>query len=287
MRLNLTAEPSESNQLPPSVQCTLTYCNLEPGSNRVTVGLRNVSTKQTTISSRAVVCQVQLANIIPKFQTPKGQDPIEQKGEDNTWILDQLDLGELERWSEDQQQAAKNLLCGYSGIFSKDDLDLGKCNILKHDIKLTDHQPFKERYKRNPPHLFEEVKQHLQMVEIGAIRKSFSPWASAVVHVRKKDGGLGLYTDLHKLNNCTVKEGYALHQIEDTLDCLHGAVWFSTLDLNSRYWKEELEEEAKHLNAFTMGPLGFWECERMPFGFTNAPATFQGLMKPCLGELRL
>ena len=49
----------------------------------------------------------------------------------------------------------------------------------------------------------------------------------------------------------------------------------------------ELEEEAKPLTAFTMGPLGFWECERMLFGLTNAPATFQRLMESCLGELNL
>ena len=99
---NLIAEPSECNQLPPSVQCTPTYCNLEQGYNRVTVGLRNVSAKQIIIPFREVVCQVQLANMVPKIQTPKEQDTIEQKGEDNTWILDQLDLGEIERWSEDQ-----------------------------------------------------------------------------------------------------------------------------------------------------------------------------------------
>ena len=154
MRLNLIAEPSEINQLPPSVQCTPTYCNLEPGSNRFTVGLRNVSAKQITIPSRVVICQVQLANMLPKIHTPKEQDTIEQKGEDNTWVLDQLDLGEIERWSGDQQQAAKNHLCEYFGIFSKNNSDLGKCNILKHDIKLTDHQPFKERFRRIPPHLF-------------------------------------------------------------------------------------------------------------------------------------
>ena len=67
-------------------------------------------------------------------------------GKDSTWILDQLDLGELKRWSGDeQQQAAQILLCQYSDIFSKNDLDVGKCNILKCDIKLTNHQPFKER----------------------------------------------------------------------------------------------------------------------------------------------
>ena len=90
-------------------------------------------------------------------------------------------------------------------------MDLGKCNILKHDIKITDPQPFKERYRRIPPHLYEEVKAHPQeMVEVGAIRRSFSPWPSAVVLVRKKDGILRFCIDLCKLNNRTVKDGYSL-----------------------------------------------------------------------------
>ena len=132
------------------------------------------------------------------------------------------------------------------------------CTILKYKIQLTDQQPFKERYSRIPPHLFEEVKQHLQeMVDVGAIRGSFSQWASAVVLVRKKDGGLRLCIDLWKCNNRTIKDGYELPRIDDTLDCLHGAKWFSTLDLKSGYWQVELEEEAKPLTAFTMGPLGF------------------------------
>ena len=90
-----------------------------------------------------------------------------------------------------------------------------------------------------------------------------------------------------QINNRTVKDGYSLPWIEDTLDCLHGAEWLSTLDLKSGYWQVELEEDAKSLTAFTMGPLGFWECECMPFGLTNAPATFQRLMESCLGELNL
>ena len=71
------------------------------------------------------------------------------------------------------------------------------------------------------------------------------------------------------------------------MDCLHGAVWFSILDLKSGYWQVELEEEAKPLTAFTMGQLGFWECECMPFRLTNTPATFQRLMESCLGQLHL
>ena len=189
------------------------------------------------------------------IQTPKEQTLSENKKDDESCILDQLGLGEISTWSVEQQQAARKLLCDYSKTFSKNDLDFGKCNILKHNIQLTDQQPFEERYRRIPPHLFEEVKQHLQeMVEVGAIRRSFSPWASMVVLVRKKDGGLRLCIDLRKLNNRTFKDGFALPRIDDTLDCLHGAKWFSTLDLKSGYWQVELEEEVKPLTAFTMGP---------------------------------
>ena len=133
------------------------------------------------------------------MNTSTDQIPSEGQKEEDPCIPDHLDLGELSTWSEEQQYAARKLLCDYADTFSKNDLNLGKCNILKHNIQLTDQQPFKERYRRIPPHLFEEVKQHLQeMVEVGAIRKSFSQWVSAVVLVRKKDGGLRLCIDPEK-----------------------------------------------------------------------------------------
>ena len=132
------------------------------------------------------------------------------------------------------------------------------------------------------------MKAHLQeMEDVGEIRRSLSAWATTVVLVRRKDGRLRFCIDLNRLNNRTVKDGCSLPRIEDTLDCLHGAVWFSTLDLKSGYCQVEIEEEAKSLNVFTMSLLGFWECECMPFGLTNAPATFQRLIESCLGELQL
>ena len=129
--------------------------------------------------------------------------------------MDQLNLEGLNSCTRKQQQSARDLLVDSADVFAKTDLDLGKCNIIKHAIKITDPQPFKECYRRIPPHLYEEVKAHVQeMVEVGAIRKSFSPWASAVVLVKKKDGGLRFCIDLRKLNNRTVKDGYSLPRMK-------------------------------------------------------------------------
>ena len=165
---------------------------------------------------------------------------------------------------------------------------LGKTSLVQHDIKLDDMTPFKKQYRRIPPHQYEEIKKHLQeMLEIGAIRRSISPWASPVVLVQKKDGSLRFCIDLRKLNNRMIKDAQSLPRIEDSLDCLDGATIFTSLDLQSRYWQVELTEASRPLTAFTVGPLGFYECVLMPFGLTNAPATFQCLMESCLGDLHL
>ena len=149
-------------------------------------------------------------------------------------------------------------------------------------------KPFREWYRHIPPHQYEEVTKHLkEMVEIGTIRKSKSPWASAVVLVQKKTRELHFCIDLCKLNTRTTKDAQILPQIEDSLDSLNGAIIFTSLDLKSGYWQVELDKDRIPYTAFTVGPLGFYECLCMPFRLTNAPATFQRLMENCLGDLHL
>ena len=84
-----------------------------------------------------------------------------------------------------------------------------------------------------------------------------------------------------------IKDAYSLPHIDETLDFLGGAIIFTSLDLKSGYWQVEMDEESKALTVFMVSPLGFYECERMPFRLMNAPATFQRLMESCLGELHL
>ena len=139
--------------------------------------------------------------------------------------------------------------------------------LVKHTIKLTDYTPFRERYHSILTHQFEEVKNHLQeMLETRAIRHSNSPWESAVVLVQKKDGVLRFCINWRKLNSHTVKDAHSLLRIIETLDCLNGAQWFTSLDLKAGHLQVELDEDSKPLTAFTVGPLGFYECERCHLG---------------------
>ena len=70
--------------------------------------------------------------------------------------------------------------------FSKSDFDLAGTDVAKHSMRLDDYSPFKERAQRVPPHMYEEVRQHLHhMLDLGVIRPSNSPWTSNVVLVRK------------------------------------------------------------------------------------------------------
>ena len=86
MRLNLIAEPSNCTQLPASVQCTPTYCTLEPGSNRVSVGVKNISSRAITIPSKVVVGRLQQARMVPDDQSSKSkQDPTGGKGVPQFW----------------------------------------------------------------------------------------------------------------------------------------------------------------------------------------------------------
>ena len=81
------------------------------------------------------------------------------------------------------------------------------------------------------------------------------------------------------------KDSYPLPQIQEVLESLVGAGHFSCLDLKSGFWQIRKDESSKQYTTFMVGNLGFFECDRMPFGFCNVPATFQWLMQNCMGEL--
>ena len=165
---------------------------------------------------------------------------------------------------------------------------MGCTDAAEHIIELLDEEPFKERFRWIAPPLLDEVQEHLQeMLDSGAIWPSQSTWCNAMVLVWKKDGGLRFCIDFRRLNARTKKDSYPLPQMQETMESLVGAQFFSMMDLKSGFWQVKMSEKSRQYAAFTVGSMGIFEFLRMPYGLCNTPATFQQLMQNCLGELNL
>ena len=266
-------------------------------SQRVPVRIFNMSAKVLTTKPRSDICELHEVKVLrhadletQQQETIQVKQHIAEEDKDTqneTNLPEGIDLG-CSNLTTDQKERLQQFLFKWKDIFSKGITDLGNCDLVKHNIKLSDETTFKEPHRRIPPALFQEVREHLtEMIEAGTIRPSNSPYSSNVVIARKKDGTIRFCIDFRKLNNKTVKDAYAIPRVEDTLHLLAGAKYFTKLDLRSGYWQVEINEKDKHKTAFQVGTLGFYEFNRMPFGLCNAPATFQRLMERCMGELNL
>ena len=114
--------------------------------------------------------------------------------------------------------------------------------------------------------MYQEVKGHIQeLLSKNVIRPSCSPNSSAVALVSKSNGKWRFCIDFRQLNNITVNDSFASPRMEEMIDNLAGSKYFSSLDLSGGYYQVELEEDDKCKTAFTAGPMGFFEFQRMPF----------------------
>ena len=180
-----------------------------------------------------------------------------------------------------------DLLYEFSDVFSESSHDLGRTDMVKHLINTGGAAPIRQPPRRLPLAKREEAIGAVnEMYKQGVIEPSASPWSSPVVLVKKKDGGVRFCVDYRKLNDVTHKDSYPLPRIDDSVEALSGAKWFSTLDLKSGYWQVELDEKDKEKTAFSIG-TGLWQFTVMPFGLSNAPATFERLMEQVLAGLPL
>ena len=194
------------------------------------------------------------------------------------------DIGD--KLSDEQLQSVRTLLLDYRDVFALSDDELGRTNLVEHTIHLAENAPIKQKVRREPIHHQGTVKEEIdKMLAKDVIEPSDSPWASPIVLVKKKDGSVRFCIDYRKLNDVTVKDAYPLPNIEDNIDALKGAKWFSTLDLASGYWQVAMDENDRAKTAFCT-KYGLFQWKVMPFGLCNAPSTFERLMERVLQGLQ-
>ena len=147
---------------------TPVYTDLKPGSSRVKVLVTNDSNRPVQLPAKTVIGVIAAANVVPAMIAPKnmlakdwdqsqsqlasGVKPMEEKlvGRGKL-VLEQIDLSLIQNWDQSLQQQVRELLMEFQDIFALNNLELGRTNLVKHHILLTNPVPFKDRYTRIPP----------------------------------------------------------------------------------------------------------------------------------------
>ena len=185
-------------------------------------------------------------------------------------------------------QTAQRLLNQYEDVFPKElpkrlpplrgDADL------KINLQPNSSRPSIPPFRMSSLELTELKKQIDNLLDYGFIKPSLSKYGAPVLFVRKKTGELRMCIDYRRLNSITIKNSYGLPRVEELLDSIQGAKYFSTLDLNSGYHQLRVHPSDTHKTAFRTR-YGLFEYNVVPFGLTGAPAAFMKWMQQLFHHL--
>lgn len=195
----------------------------------------------------------------------------------------------LEHLNDEEKPKLIQLCKQFYKIFQYPNQPLSSTTQTTHIIKTIDNEPIYSKSYRFPEVHKREVQNQLtKMLEDGIIRNSTSPWSSPIWIVPKKLDASGekkwrIVIDYRKLNGKTIQDRFPIPNIDDLLDKLGRAQYFTTLDLASGFHQINMHKDSIEKTAFSTD-FGHYEFLRMPFGLKNAPATFQRMMNEVLKE---
>ncbi|GBG81690.1 hypothetical protein CBR_g32685 [Chara braunii] len=198
------------------------------------------------------------------------------------------DAEELARYTADLEPAVRDLIREYHDVFPSSFSYAGipPMRDVEHSIQLVPdyrvHHP--TPYRLSIPEATELKRQFEELLRLGFIKPSNSPWGEPVLFARKADGTLRLCIDYRGLNRYTVKNSYLMPRSDELFNRLAGNRFFTKIDLRSGYHQIRVAAADQPKTAFR-SRFGHYEFTVMPFGLTNAPATFQRAMNDIFKDI--
>jgi len=213
-----------------------------------------------------------------------------EKENKNKTLYKKLLEGKLDHLSEDDKRTLEPVLLRYAHVFHDEQTnDFKGTTVIEHQIIVDNARPIRKPQYRVPYSLREEMKTQVEnMLQKGVIRESNSPWAAPALLVPKRstDGKpkFRFCVDFRALNSVTKFDTYPLPVFDEATSTLHGSKYYSVLDCYSGFWQINIKEEHKEKTGFSV-PSGHYEFNRLPFGLSNSPSSFQRLMDIVLKNL--
>jgi len=189
----------------------------------------------------------------------------------------------MDHLNQHQIDDLTNVLCKFQSVFSDTP---GQTTLVSHEVRLVDGaRPMRQSpYPLHPERLEVVNREIKELLQLGIIEESESPWAAPIVLVPKPDGSLRLCTDFRKLNSVTIPDPFPMPRVETLINKIGQAKFLTKLDMTKGYWQIPVAPAAVELTAFVT-PNGHFQWKYMPFGLRNAPGSFSRLVKKVFAGL--